>query len=73
LFQHTAKYLTRLSLNGEAIIFIQLHTKNPKKAIDAIAYTIEISPNTGFLLYVETICDTIPNPGTIKIYHFSLL
>ena len=43
------------------------HTKNPNKPIDAIAYTIEISPNTGFLEYVDTICDTIPNPGIIKI------
>ena len=44
------------------------HTKNPNNPIEAIAYTIEISPNTGFLEYVDTTCEIIPNPGIIKIY-----
>jgi len=44
------------------------HTKNPNKPIDPIAYTIEISPNTGFFEYVDTTWEIIPNPGIIKIY-----
>lgn len=45
-----------------------LHTNNPKNPIDPIAYTIPNAPNTGFLAYVLTTCDTIPNPGNINIY-----
>lgn len=44
------------------------HTKKPNKPIDPIAYTIEISPNTGFFEYVDTTWEIIPNPGIIKIY-----
>lgn len=50
-----------------------LQTNNPKNPIDPIAYTIPKAPNTGFLAYVLTTCDTIPNPGNIKIYQFYLL
>ena len=45
-----------------------LQTKNPKNPIDPIAYNIPISPNIGFLLYVETIWDITPKPGIIKMY-----
>lgn len=42
-------------------------TKNPNNPIDPIAYNIPISPNIGFLEYVDTIWEIIPNPGIIKI------
>lgn len=60
------KYALRSASNPTIYIWCD-HTKNPNKPIEAIAYTIETSPNTGFLEYVDTICDTIPNPGIIKI------
>lgn len=44
------------------------HTKNPILPIDTIAYTIPKYPNVAFRAYTVTTCDTIPNPGLIKIY-----
>ena len=65
------KFITLLSLIRKANH--RLQTNNPKNPIDPIAYTIPKAPNTGFLAYVLTTCDTIPNPGNIKIYQFYLL
>jgi len=46
------------------------HTIKPKIPIQHIAYIIPKDPKVSPLLeeYLETTCDTIPNPGKIKIY-----
>ncbi|KAH6572344.1 hypothetical protein BASA62_003436 [Batrachochytrium salamandrivorans] len=44
------------------------HTRNPILPIDTIAYTIPLYPNVAFRAYTVTTCDTIPNPGLIRIY-----
>lgn len=59
------EFITLYSRIRKAIHWLQ--TKKPNKPIDPIAYIIPTSPNTGFLLYVDTICDIIPNPGIIII------
>lgn len=41
---------------------------NPKTPIDIIAYTIPKYPKVCFRENTVTTCDTIPNPGKIKIY-----
>ena len=47
---------------------IWAHTINPNTPIEHIAYTIPKYPNVGLSTNVETMCETIPNPGIIKIY-----
>ena len=40
---------------------------NDKKAMDAVAYTIESYPNNGFLANVGIMDETIPKAGSIKM------
>jgi hypothetical protein len=40
----------------------------PRIPIENIAYTIPRYPNTGLPENVDTTCDTIPNPGIIRMY-----
>lgn len=43
------------------------HTKQPIKAIEAIAKIIPIEPNTGFKDILLTTWEIKPKPGKIKI------
>src|SRR5512135_2593067 len=43
-------------------------TVNDRIAMDAVAYTIEAYPNSGFLAKVGMICEMMPNAGRIRMY-----
>lgn len=45
------------------------HTTNPSSPIAMIAYIIPSIPNVSFFpVYNVRMCDTIPNPGMIRMY-----